>query len=133
MHPIIFLKSTPAVPQVHTPTSHTKTAPGYWVALCCWGRGPHQELLALLLFGGTKHLVVLQIILQGLQLGLQELLQEGEKGDITGAGFRKPPPVPSWSHAGGREGPVHRGGRGEPSLGRMNAACAAFTKGAGHP
>lgn len=50
----------------------------------------HQELLALLLFSGTKHLIVLQILLQDLQPRLQELLREGEKGDIVRRGFWKP-------------------------------------------
>lgn len=53
-----------------------------WLWGGTWGHPAHQELLALLLFGGTKHLIVLQILLQDLQPGLQELLEEGEKGEL---------------------------------------------------
>lgn len=72
MHPIIFLKSTSAVPQAHTPTAHSQSQG--WVALCGHPEGPpggcsaHQELLALLLFIGTKGLIVLQIDPKGIML-----------------------------------------------------------------
>lgn len=70
--------------------------PGWWGPLLSPKEGPpgkcpaHQELLALLLFRGTKHLIVFQILPQDLQPRLQELLQESEKGDIMGRGLWKP-------------------------------------------
>lgn len=100
MHLIIFLNSTSAVPQAHTPKPHTPSQSGGWPSAVTQGSQPggchaHQELLALLLFGGTKCLIVLQILLQDLQPGLQELLRKSEKEDTVGRGFWQLPLVPS--------------------------------------
>lgn len=91
MRSIIFLKSISVVPQALTP-NHTHRVRLVGGLLLSLGSQPggcpaHQELLTLLLFGGTKGLIVLQILLQDLQPGLQELLWESEKGDIMGRGF----------------------------------------------
>lgn len=97
MHPIIFLSLRP-----HSACS--TTTQNYQAGRPLLRGGPHQELLALLLFGGTKHLIVLQVTLQGLQPGLQELLRGGEKGDTVGRGFwKRPACLPGAAQEKGKE------------------------------
>lgn len=103
MYPIIFLNPPLRFHCTCSSATHTTARCGGPSAA---GEGAHQELLALLLFGGAEHLIVLQVTLQGLQPGLQELLRGVRR---RGQRILETP--------GAREGPAPRGGgRGGHSL-----------------